>query len=318
MQAETKSISKRKRSIKKKFLPFSIGVFTLSLLSVFGVSFYVGWSLTHPEKIPITDEPSNYGLQYKDISFESEDGKTKLEGWVIEPTTKAKMSIVFSHGYKMNRYHHLGNFLPLSKELAQAGYRVIMFDYRNSGNSEGDFTTVGVYEKYDLLGAIHWTKTQYKEPVALYGASMGASTALVAAGEDKDVIGVVADSPFSDLESYLEENLSVWSELPKIPFTPAILFLLPTVLDVDLSQTSPIRSLELISPRPILFIHGESDGKIPFSESVKMASTNQESFELWTPKGVDHVGGFVSNPKEYAKRVISFYEHTLHNETKGM
>ena len=48
----------------------------------------------------------------------------------------------------------------------------------------------------------------------LLGFSMGASTAILAAAESQDVDAVIADSPFSDLTSYLDENLSVWSNLP--------------------------------------------------------------------------------------------------------
>lgn len=318
MNTEIKAVLRTNKKTKKKVILLLTSTIFLSIVIVFVLSLYVGWNLTHPKVQPISDNPSNYGLSYKNISFMSEDNKTKLEGWVMEPPTQPKMSIIFSHGYRKNRYHDSADFLALSKELVSAGYRVVMFDYRNSGNSEGEVTTVGINEKDDLLGAIHWAAKHYEEPIGLYGGSMGAATALVAAGEEKEVIGVVADSPFSDLKGYLEENLSVWSHLPKIPFTPTILFLLPAVLDIDPAKASPIHSLQAISPRPVLFIHGNNDKKIPYTESVKMVDTNRAAFELWIPKGVDHVAAFKTYPKEYTERIISFFERTLHNQTIGL
>src|SRR5690625_5772218 len=72
--------------------------------------------------------------------------------------------------------------------------------------------TVGAKEQLDLLGVIDWVDENYEEPIGLLGISMGASTSLLAAAQTDDVIGVVADSPFSDLQEYLKVNLPVWSD----------------------------------------------------------------------------------------------------------
>jgi fermentation-respiration switch protein FrsA (DUF1100 family) len=89
-------------------------------------------------------------------------------------------------------------------------------------------------------------------------------------------------------------------------------------LKIDLAKANPIHSLESIGPRPVLFIHGDNDQKIPYTESVKMVNINPELFELWIPKGVDHVNAFKTYPKEYTERIISFFERTLHNQTTGL
>jgi hypothetical protein len=49
-----------------------------------------------------------------------------------------------------------------------------------------------------------------------------------------------------------------------------------------------------------------------------MVNINPELFELWIPKGVDHVNAFKTYPKEYTERIISFFERTLHNQTTGL
>lgn len=305
-------VKKVKRVSKKKLTLYVIATIFLTFIIITGISLYVGWKLTHPKAQQIIDHPGNYGLSYQDITFLSQDGETKLNGWVIEPAGKVKMNIIFSHGYRKNRYHDTAGFLSLSKELVEAGYRVVMFDYRNSGNSEGSLTTVGVKEKDDLMGAITWTNTHFNEPIGLYGGSMGAATALLAAEGTEQVTAVVADSPFSNLKDYLGVNLSVWSKLPNFPFTSLILFLLPAVLDIDLEQANPLQALENISQTPVLFIHGDKDNKIPHAESIRMQKENPQLFQIWIPKGAGHVGAYKLYQKEYSKRVMSFYENTLH------
>ncbi|MCJ8008973.1 alpha/beta hydrolase [Lederbergia wuyishanensis] len=195
----------RKMSLMKLAIFIVSIMFVITSIMCIIISAYKGLYLLKPEKKSINNSPSEYGLNYQDIEILSEDGKTTLSGWVLEPIERPKMNIIFSHGYGENRLEEGMPFLSLANELLEKGYRVIAFDFRHSGNSEGDMTSLGVKEKMDLLGVINWTTKQYEEPIGLLGASMGAATSLLAAAESKDVIAVVADSPFSDLHDYLRE-----------------------------------------------------------------------------------------------------------------
>src|SRR5699024_7311604 len=93
-------------------------------------------------------------------------------------------------------------FFTMADDLLEKGYRIVMFDFRYAGDSDGEMATVGAKEQLDLLGVIDWADENYEEPIGLLGISMGASTSLLAAAQTDDVIGVVADSPFSDLQEY--------------------------------------------------------------------------------------------------------------------
>ncbi|MGG3924305.1 alpha/beta fold hydrolase, partial [Geobacillus thermodenitrificans] len=197
-------------------------------------------------------------------------------------------------------------FLLLAKRLAAEGYRVILFDFRASGESDGEMITIGVKEKEDLLGVIDYAKQHYREPVALYGISMGAATSILAAAEDRDVRGVIADSPFSDLESYLRANMPVWTHLPDVPFTYLILAIVPALADLDLRLSSPIHAVNDVAPRPVLFIHSKDDRSIPYEESMKLYDTHPDIFQLWLTEKADHVKSFSLYREEYTKRVLAF------------
>lgn len=291
-----------------------IGSFSLILLVIVlctAISVYVGLSLTKKERQPVTENPSTYGLTYRDEVFTSRDGETELKGWIMEPQSSPKATIIMSHGYGGNRHDVNGGFLPLSKSLIEVGYRVVTFDFRNAGESEGDQTTIGVKEQLDLLGVIDQMKEETDEPIVLYGISMGAATSLLAAGQEESVQAVIADSPFSDLKTYLQDNLSVWSKLPDFPFTPLTLATVPYIADLNPEDASPIQAVEDIYPRPILFIHSNGDTSIPYTESQKMVKTHPDEFKLWVPKDVPHVKGYSEYPNEYVKRVTEFLDQSL-------
>ncbi|MFD1707756.1 alpha/beta hydrolase [Siminovitchia sediminis] len=296
---------------KKITLISGIILMLLTIAACIGISIYVGTSLIKPEKQAVELLPSDYEMDYRDIEFVSRDQTTKLSGWVLEPLVPVKMNVIFAHGYKGNRYQENIPFLPLANNLLADGYRVIMFDFRNAGESGGDMTTVGAMEKLDLLGAIDWTTANYKEPVGLLGISMGASTSILAAAESEEVVAVVADSPFSDLDDYLEENMPAWTNLPNFPFTPLILTIIPLMADIDLEEASPVSVLDKVSPRPILFIHNKGDGSIPYTESEIMAKKDPEHFSIWLTDGEGHVKSFEQNTEEYVDRVKTFFEAAL-------
>ena len=283
-------------------------ILTLAFISCIGISIYVGWQLTHKERKPIAETPSDYGLKFIDMEFVSKDGKTNLKGWIIEPAKEVKMTVIFSHGYGGNRHESNVPFLPIAQRLTNEGYRIIMFDFRASGDSGGEMITLGAKEKYDLLSVIEYAKNTYPEPIALYGISMGASTSLLAAGMSEDVKGVIADSPFSDLEGYLRTYMPVWTDLPNFPFTYLILTLIPMITELDPSESVPINALNDIGRRPVLFIHSKDDPSISYEESVRMYETNKESFELWLTEKAGHVKSFEVYGDEYINRILKFLE----------
>jgi dipeptidyl aminopeptidase/acylaminoacyl peptidase len=299
---------KRRLAVGRIWIPLSIAIVLLGALACIGLSVYVGWQLTHKPRAPITATPQDYGMAYERATFASKDGKTALKGWIIPPKGAAKMTVIFAHGYGNNRVQENVPFLPLAKRLVDEGYRVVLFDFRASGESEGDMITIGVKEKDDLLGVIDYVKEHYREPIALYGVSMGAATAILAAAEDHDVRGVIADSPFSDLESYLRANMPVWTHLPNVPFTYLILAIIPALADLDLGVSSPIHAVDRVAPRPILFIHSKDDHSIPYSESVKLYETHPDVFRLWLTERADHVKSFSLYGEEYAKRMLAFLD----------
>lgn len=277
-----------------------------------GVSAYVGWNLTHPIRDPIDTLPSSLGLSYKEISFKSNVDNVILSGWWIPASnngiTPLNKTIIFAHGYGNNRLQRNVPGLAIAEYLVKRGYNVMMFDFRNSGESGGNLTSVGQFEKYDLLGAIGFAKSLKSDAkIILFGFSMGASTSLLAAAASPDVAGVIADSPFDNLKPYLKTNLPVWSHLPNFPFTSLIMAVIPPLTGMNPDDSNPLAVVQQIAPRPILFIHGDSDTAIPMVNSQNLlAAAHNDHAELWVVHGADHVKSYITNPKAYLEKIILF------------
>lgn len=281
------------------------------IIGIIGLAGYVGWSLSHPVSKPITVRPEQVQLDYKDIEFSSKWENTLLRGWLIPVGDTKDRIVIMAHGYSQNRSNEKP-MMPTAKALHDQGIAVLMFDFRNAGESEGTLTSVGQFEYYDLLGAIEFAKSQGYRQIGLYGLSMGAATSLNAAADSPDVQAVVADSPFADLSTYLKENLPVWSGLPPFPFTPLIMWEIPLLTGIDPNEVKPVESIAHLKDRPVLLIHAEGDDKIPASHSEQIYQNSGSPLTtFWLAPGTKHVGTYEAVPDAYLAKVIEFFTEHL-------
>lgn len=306
-------VKKRTNWISRSvFLKTFIVIVIFGTLSTVGLSFFVGWQLTHPIHRQLNDSPDQYGLHYKDITFISTD-KITLSGWMINASGEdSNKTIIFAHSYANNRLEESYGVLKLSKVLSEKGFNVLLFDFRNSGQSEGNLTTVGYNEKKDLLAAIKYVKTNNPvSRIGVLGVSMGASVSIMAAAESEDIQAVIADSPYANLGDLLRENLVNWTGLPEVPFSSIITGLFPIITGIDPNEVSPENTIEQIKAN-ILLVHGNTDNSISIDHSKRLLNHARENkAELWTVDGADHVGSYGADPIKYEEKVVNFFIENL-------
>jgi dipeptidyl aminopeptidase/acylaminoacyl peptidase len=314
------SVVTRKSHRKWKIIIMSLLIIVLLLIIAVGIiSAVVGWKLIHPEREEIPKFSSNVVIEYKDVEFKDIKDTINLKGWYFKAKDSDK-TVVMAHGYGENRLQFNEKTFDMVKKFQEKGYNMLLFDFRNSGMSGGDKTTIGIYEKDDLLGAVNFVKSQGSKHIVLLGYSMGAAASITAAAESQDVNAVIADSSFADLETYLNDNMSKWSGLPSFPFNNTILFALKIMAGVEPKDISPIKDIEKIAPRPVMLIHGTDDRDIPYknSEELKEAylSTGGRKVTLWEVPGARHVQSYEVNPTEYMDRVFDFLGQVFPQDKK--
>jgi uncharacterized protein len=293
---------------KRKWMRIVFVCLVLLLIGIVGISYYVGSSLVYPKKSVASISPSDAGIPYENISFFSQNDEVQLRGWSMKPKQTSDKWVIISHGYSTNRAIWKEKTLDFYQFFLSNGINVLTFDYRNSGESGGDTTTVGAMEKYDLLGAIDYIREQNPNAqIGLYGVSQGAATSLLAGSESEDIEFIIADSSFHELEDYLEENLPHWSGLPNYPFTPIILSIVPKMIGHDIRDVSPITAIKDVEV-PILLLHSKGDTAIPIASSRKMYEQYKGSkqIELIEYEQSKHVKLFEDEPERYKSELKEF------------
>ncbi|HHW49110.1 MAG TPA: alpha/beta hydrolase [Clostridiaceae bacterium] len=295
----------------RKILVVLLILILLSAIVIAGISAFTAWKVIHPPKEDIMPFSLNIAPEYKDAKFPSNDGSVILSGWFFEKKDSNK-TVILSHDYGKNRLQFGEQTLDIVKGLLNKGYNVLAFDFRNSGKSGGSVTTISMLEKEDLLGAVKYAKESCgSKHIVLMGFSMGASTSLLTAAESSDVDAVIADSPFSDFNSYLKNRLIRW-KLPEFPFNVTIPFFIELFTGTEIEKLDIESAVKKIAPKPVLFIHGSKDAIVRSSEVSRLASlyssTGNANAEFWECEGSGHLDAYSCNPDAYLSKVLEFLD----------
>ena len=145
------------------------------------------------------------------VDFWAGDG-LRLSGWLFEETphdVRPRGTAILAHGYRDDR-RQLAHLAP---DFLALGLRVLAFDFRAHGESEGNWITIGHDEALDVGAALDLVRSldAAPRPVAWIGFSMGASAYLhhVACGGAEADLCAVLDSPFDTLREAIGARLDV-------------------------------------------------------------------------------------------------------------
>lgn len=277
-----------------------------------GISRLMVHSLTKAKRVKIKDDPARLGLSYEDVSFPAARDGVMLRGWYVM-AGKSDRCIIMTHGDGYHRADPSIGMLEIAQGLTEHGYNVLMFDLRGHGESGEGRLTGGYYEKRDVQGAVAYVKGRGILPqhIGLLGFSMGAAASLLAAAEDKELPAVVTDSCWADLMDLIKSEIARRPYMPRF-LTPIVPGIAKIVYGVDTDEAKPLQAVNKIAPRPIFFIHGEADRKVPVENARRLyQANNNHSNTLWIVPGAKHVRSFKAQPEEYIDKVTAFFDRTL-------
>lgn len=252
----------------------------------------------HPQNGSKT--PSDYGLEYQDVSLVSRDGNT-LKGWYI-PTNEPKAFVILVHGYS-DKIGGKTQMLVHAKYLNEAGYSTFLIDLRSFGGSEGTKITMGVNEWKDLSAAFDYVRSQAQgKKVGSIGISMGAVTSLIEAGVEKKTDFVIASVPFYSLDNLFTKQIENNHFSPTI-FLPFMKLAAMVELGKSYSKYTPQAVLKDITA-PTLIFAAKSDQHVFFSDGRKIFDELKGKKEYWEAES-DHDIHAV-DPKGFQDHVLSF------------
>jgi len=253
--------------------------------------------------------PISYGLEFQQVQFQSLDG-IPLKGWYIpaKPARGAKGTIIYCHGDNRTRIE----MLPEASFAHGLGYNGLVFDLRHQGQSGGELRTLGYQERLDALGAVRFALTDEKasRPVILWGISMGAAAALMAAAESPDVDAVISDSSFLSLSDVVAHHAKLFLRLPKFPLADELTYAIAWRGHFRPSDFDLEKAIERINPRPILFVAVAGDRRMPPAIAQRLcARSTSLGKSLVILPGNRHGEGFRLSRDPYEQAVKEFLAH---------
>ncbi|RAI82075.1 alpha/beta hydrolase [Macrococcoides caseolyticum subsp. hominis] len=250
------------------------------------------------------DEQAFKALNPIDVTIPSRNGYN-LSGTVVKPY-QHNYWMIFCHGVTENKITSI-KYLNLFISL---GFNGIIFDHRRHGQSEGNHSTYGYYEKIDLESVITFLKEQhgYDIKFGIHGESMGAATTLLYAGElANEAEFYISDCAFSNFSQLLTQIIEQKSRLGSGFLLYSMNRILRLRTHFTLNQVSPINVIHNVE-QPILFIHSKPDTFIPYTHSVDLYNKKIGPKMRWYPEHGGHAASYNVNPLTYKKVVQNFLE----------
>lgn len=242
---------------------------------------------------PTKDEsktPAKFGCKYSDVNFVADDG-VKLHAWWMPAKGEAKATIVYSHGNAGSLGHHI----VFVYWLVDAGYNVMMYDYRGYGQSEGKVTKAGVVKDAQAAFKYVVSRDDVDEIISL-GHSLGGAKSIAALGQSapKGLKGVIVDSTFASYRDMAERVAGKRAR------------------KVVTDSYEPYEYVKKLPEGvPFLVVHGAIDETIPFSQAERMYAAANPPKKMMKVEGGNHVNCFFVQDGKYRKELLAWLAGVL-------
>ncbi|MBQ4240848.1 MAG: alpha/beta hydrolase [Oscillospiraceae bacterium] len=239
------------------------------------------------------------------VEITSHDG-LKLVGHWFEHE-EPKRVILAAHGWKASWYRDFGYSYPF---LKSENCSVLYIEQRSQGESEGRYLGFGLLERFDIIDWLGWLEERCgtEIPIYLAGISMGATSVLMASGEElpPNVKGIIADCGFTS-------PTEIWKHVARegmhLPFLITDLYsriLCKRMIGVSPASYSTVDALRK-NKVPVLFIHGQDDSFVPVSMTKENYEACAAPKEIMIVPGAIHGMSYAVAKEAYEEKERQFW-----------
>jgi pimeloyl-ACP methyl ester carboxylesterase len=267
--------------------------------------------------------PNVYTHQYI-IDYELENNPLDLSIFETLKNEKIKLQSYFGYHIQGELYlqddtskfilmcHGITNNYDGMKKYCEVyiknGYSVMLYDHRNHGYSDKNYSTLGFFEKKDAKRCVDYLMKRFKEPlIGIHGVSMGAATAMQLVAIDNRLMFCVEDCGYSDAERLLKHRaLEDHNKIIAALLKPSDIY---TKLFYNFSyrDSSVIHSINSINC-PMLFIHGEDDDYVPYYMVHELHDAYEGEKMLYSVKNAKHAVSIDADRVKYNEIVQTFLD----------
>lgn len=252
---------------------------------------------------PVSDElPSR---AYETVQIPA-DGDNTMEAWYIKTDSVSKGVFLLFHGYT----DHCSSMLYEAYPLLDMGYDVLIPNFRGSGNSYSNQTTIGSLEAENVKQTYDYAvKNLNSKNISLLGMSMGAA-AITKAQHDYQlpVQCIILEAPYGRMFDAIGVRIG---KVPVIgsPLTYLMTFWGGAVNGFNAFKMNPEDFVKDIQV-PTLLLYGGKDQHIPINESFRIfnniGAKNKDSHQFaeathesyprkWQTEWTNTVSSFLEN-----------------------
>ena len=256
---------------------------------------------------------SNYKIDlkwWKDYKLEevcvtSYDGK-KLYPMILPAKEKTDKVAIIIHGYNA-KYQEMNKYAELFYNL---GYNVVLTQNRAHGKSEGRFIGMGWLDRLDMLEVIDMCVKKFGDgcKIDIFGLSMGAATVCMLSGEKlpPNVKHLISDCAYASVYKQFKYVYETYTKLPAGGLTSLLNIYAKIRCGYSIKNADARTKLPSCKV-PILFIHGEKDTFVPYSNLKKLYDATPENLRhSYTFSNAGHAESLPYNEEKYTQIVKEF------------
>jgi len=208
----------------------------------------------------------------------------QLVGMLHLPATAGASipGVVFFHGFTGSKAEVHRIFVRIARSLAAGGIAALRFDFRGSGDSEGEFGDALLSgELADAREAVRFLRAQERvdeHRIGLCGMSLGGLIAAHVLREDDRLRCAVLHCPLSNTMHQIAARTSFhdgrpvdfdgWLDLDGWPVNRAFI--------KELAASRPLEAI-VRSRAPVLIIHGDADQSVPVADAYAYQEARDEA-----------------------------------------
>jgi uncharacterized protein len=256
-----------------------------------------------------TERPSglvkavDLGRPYEKVTLTTRDG-LMLSAWYV-PSQNHAAIVTFPRQWTIRQ----------ARMLVKAGYGVLLVDPRGYGDSQGDPNAYGWGSAKDIDAAVAWLRRRpdvQRRRIGGLGLSMGGEQMLEAAARNRGLKAAVSEG--AGIRSVREallprgaSSLELALQYPQdLVQTVSVWLLSGEPVPISLRNAS-----QQIAPRATFFIYGENGQEVEKAVNPVYYDAAFAPKAIWMVPGSGHTQGIETQPKEYARLVVGFFDRTL-------
>ncbi len=272
------------------------------------ICYFLSRTIIYLDRQPVPKTPKDYGMDFQNIKFKAADDVT-LRCWLI-PAASNKL-IVITHVGGLTKYGSTKEFSSFSKlyneeieflrvarHLHDEGYSVLMFDFRNHGESDaspnGGKAGIGLEEYQDVSAAMDYIQNSEDlkdKEVGFVSFCMGANSTIVAMSKQPDkfkkVKCLVAVQPISMevfVRTYLRKRLTSFGAKLLFPMITRFVNWQSNYKLENMSPASYVKDIKV----PTLYVQTRNDPWTEPNDILGFYENTSTSKELFWIEGLNH------------------------------